>query len=52
LSDQGRSIIANTELGVGSLAPDFKLPQNTGGEIAFSDYRGKKIVLFFVREYK
>jgi peroxiredoxin Q/BCP len=40
-----------TELEVGSAAPDFKLPPNTGGEIALSDYRGKKIVLFFVREY-
>jgi len=43
--------MANTELVVGSLAPDFKLPQNSSGEIALSDFRGKKIVLFFVREY-
>jgi thioredoxin-dependent peroxiredoxin len=43
--------MANTELVVGSLAPDFKLPLNSGGEIALSDFRGKKIVLFFVREY-
>ena len=43
--------MANTELVVGSLAPDFKLLQNSGGEIALSDFRGKKIVLFFVREY-
>ena len=48
---KGRSIMSNTELGVGSAAPDFKLPQNTGGEVALSDYRGKKVVLFFVREY-
>jgi len=41
----------NTELGVGSSAPDFKLAQNTGGEVTLSDYRGKKVVLFFVREY-
>jgi peroxiredoxin len=41
----------NVELGVGSLAPEFKLPSNTGGEIALSDFSGKKIVLFFVREY-
>jgi peroxiredoxin len=40
-----------TELGVGSSAPEFKLPQNAGGEIALSGYPGKKIVLFFVREY-
>jgi thioredoxin-dependent peroxiredoxin len=43
--------MSNTELEVGSSVPDFKLPQNTGGEIALSDYRGKKIILFFVREY-
>lgn len=36
---------------VGSPAPDFKFPPNTGGEIALSDYRGKKVVLFFVRKY-
>jgi len=43
--------MANTELEVGSSAPEFRLPSNTGGEIALSDYRGKKIVLFFVREH-
>jgi peroxiredoxin Q/BCP len=43
--------MSNTEMGIGSSAPDFKLPQYTGGEIALSDYRGKKVVLFFVREY-
>jgi peroxiredoxin len=43
--------MSNTELEVGSSAPDFKLPQSTGGEVALSDYHGKKIVMFFVREY-
>ena len=43
--------MSNTELGVGSSAPDFKLSSNTSGEIALSGYRGKKVVLFFVREY-
>jgi peroxiredoxin Q/BCP len=43
--------MSNTELEVGSPVPDFKLPANTGSEIAPSDYRGKKIVLFFVREF-
>jgi peroxiredoxin Q/BCP len=43
--------MSNTELEIGSSVPDFKLRANTGGEIALSDYRGKKIVLFFVREY-
>jgi peroxiredoxin len=43
--------MSNTDLEVGSSAPDFKLTANTCGEIALSDYRGKKIVLFFVREF-
>jgi peroxiredoxin Q/BCP len=43
--------MAQTELEVGSPLPDFKLPSTTGGEISPADYRGKKIVLFFVREY-
>jgi thioredoxin-dependent peroxiredoxin len=41
----------NTELVIGSSVPDFKLPANTGGEIALSDYRGRKVILFFVREF-
>ena len=43
--------MSDTELEVGSSAPGFKLPSNTGGDIALSDYRGKKVILFFVREY-
>jgi len=43
--------MADIELEIGSSFPEFKLPANTGGEIALSDYHGKKIVLFFVREY-
>ena len=30
---------------VGDSAPDFKLPSTTGGDIALSDFRGKKFVL-------
>jgi thioredoxin-dependent peroxiredoxin len=40
-----------TELKVGDAAPEFKLPSNTGAEISLSDFRGRKVVLFFVREY-
>jgi peroxiredoxin len=43
--------MSDTELGVGSPAPDFKLAPNSGSEIALSDYHGKKIILFFVREF-
>ncbi len=43
--------MSETELEVGSALPDFSLPSHSGGEIASAAYRGKKIVLFFVREY-
>lgn len=43
--------MADNEMEVGSLVPDFKLPSTTGREIALSDYRGTKVVLFFVREF-
>jgi peroxiredoxin len=46
------AIMAEKELEVGSPVPDFTLPSNKGGELKFSDYRGKKVVLFFVREYE
>jgi peroxiredoxin len=39
------------ELQVGSPVPVFKLPSTTGHEVGVTDYAGKKIVLFFVREY-
>jgi peroxiredoxin len=40
------------KLNVGSKAPDFRLPTNTGDEIGLSDYLGKSaVILFFVREY-
>ena len=32
---------------VGSLAPDFTLPVNGGGEITLSDFIGKNVVLYF-----
>jgi peroxiredoxin len=44
--------MAEYEFVVGSKVPDFTLPSNKGGEVKFSDYRGKKVVLFFVREYE
>jgi hypothetical protein len=47
----GGDMNLEVEVEVGSAAPDFKLPAHTGGEIALSDYRGKKVALFFVREY-
>jgi peroxiredoxin len=40
------------ELAVGDLAPDFRLPDGNGHEVALSAYRGRAhVVLFFVRAY-
>lgn len=32
---------------VGQTAPEFRAPTDTGKEISLSDYRGKKVVLYF-----
>ena len=39
------SLINNAELGVGDMAPDFRLPDHTGGYIRLSDYRGQSNVV-------
>jgi peroxiredoxin len=39
--------MVDTELEVGSSAPEFKLTSNNGKEIMLSDYNGRKLVLFF-----
>jgi peroxiredoxin Q/BCP len=31
----------------GTVAPDFTLPADGGGEVTLSDYRGRKVVLYF-----
>ena len=31
----------------GSLAPDFTLPTDDGTEVSLSDFRGKKVILYF-----
>ena len=36
-----------THLNPGDTAPDFKARDEKGEEIALSDYRGKKVILFF-----
>jgi Peroxiredoxin len=34
-------------LKVGDLAPDFTLTSDTGEQVTLSDYRGKKVIIFF-----
>jgi peroxiredoxin Q/BCP len=36
-----------TQLAIGDPAPDFTLPTNGGGTLSLSDYRGRKVVLYF-----
>jgi len=36
-----------SELQVGDLAPDFSLPADTGETITLSDFRGKRVILYF-----
>jgi thioredoxin-dependent peroxiredoxin len=39
--------MAETELHVGDMAPDFTLPAEDGRMVSLSDYRGKRVVLYF-----
>jgi peroxiredoxin len=42
----------NPELSIGSHAPDFTLPANTGTDCSLHDFLPKSSVyLFFIREY-
>jgi len=41
----GASHIQNARLQVGDMAPDFRLPDHTGGYVRLSDFRGKKNVV-------
>lgn len=39
------------ELRVGDPAPDFTLSNAGGGETSLSDYAGREVVLYFIREF-
>jgi peroxiredoxin Q/BCP len=34
-------------LAIGDTAPDFELPSDTGEIVKLSDFRGKRVVLYF-----
>ena len=36
---------------VGSEAPDFTLPRSGGGDVSLSSFRGRPVVLAFLRGY-
>jgi thioredoxin-dependent peroxiredoxin len=42
---------ASSRVPVGSEAPDFTLPQSGGGEVTLSSFRGRPVVLVFLRGY-
>jgi thioredoxin-dependent peroxiredoxin len=39
--------VAETELQVGEMAPDFELPADDGSTVSLSRYRGKRVVVYF-----
>jgi len=41
----GAAQIKNAQLKVGDTAPDFRLPDHTGGYVRLSDFRGKQNVV-------
>ena len=39
--------MANATLKVGDVAPHFRLKTDEGKEVSLSDYRGKRVLLYF-----
>ena len=37
----------NAKIGVGDKAPNFRLPRDGGGEVSLTDFKGRKLVLYF-----
>lgn len=37
------------EIEIGDEVPDFSLPASTGRNISLSQYRGRKVLLYFTR---
>src|SRR5450631_4033324 len=45
--DGGLGAKPRTKLAAGGKAPDFELPDDTGGKISLASFEGKKLVLYF-----
>jgi len=41
----------STKVPVGSAAPDFTLPRAGGDQVSLASYRGRPVVLVFLRGY-
>lgn len=39
--------MAEAKIHVGDMAPDFELPDDTGTPVKLSDFRGKRVILYF-----
>lgn len=37
----------SAKIKIGNLAPDFSLPDESGKTIKLSDFRGKKVIVYF-----
>ena len=47
----GSVFVDSSTVSVGSLAPDFTLPDDSGQQYSLSDFRGRRVVLVFLRGF-
>jgi thioredoxin-dependent peroxiredoxin len=43
----GENSVAETQLQIGDLAPDFELPADDGSTISLSQFRGRRVIVYF-----
>ena len=41
----------NNGVGTGDVGPDFTLESNDGGKVRLSEFRGRNVLLYFMREF-